>query len=61
MTEKDKELMEMANNIEKQEGCTAWYKVSDLEKEAESDDVKQRLHDLAVRMYHKEEYYAGLL
>jgi len=53
--------MEMANNIEKQEGCIAWYKVSCLEKEAESDDVKQRLHDLAVRMYHKEEYYAGLL
>ena len=61
MTEKDKKLIEKADFIEKREGCIAWYKVSCLEKEAESDDVKQRLHDLAVRMYHKEEYYAGLL
>lgn len=61
MTEKDKKLIEMADLIEKREGCVAWYKVSDLEKEAESDDVKQRLEDLSKHMYHVEEYYAGLL
>lgn len=61
MTEKDKKLLEKADLIEKQEGCIAWYKVSDLEKEAESEDAKESLHTLATYLYHKEEYYAGLL
>ena len=61
MTEKDKKLLETADLIEKSEGCIAWYKVSDLEKEAESEEARQFLHDMSVRMYHKEEYYAGLL
>ena len=61
MTEKDKKLLEKANHIKKQEGCLAWYRISDLEKEAESEEAKQFLHDMSVRMYHLEEYYAGLL
>lgn len=61
MTEKDKELIEKAKLIDKNEGCVDWYKVVDLEKEAESEEAKQFLHDMAVHMYHMEEYNAGLL
>ncbi len=45
---------------------TQWYIVDDVADEIkrlfpEEKEVYQSLHQLAVGMYHKEEYYAGLL
>ena len=57
----DKELIEAALLIEKEEGCIAWHKVSELAKQAESSKVRTRLEDMSKRMYHIEEDLEGLL
>ena len=57
MTEKDKKLIEKAE----QTNYIDWYLVSKMEEEAESEEAQQLLHSISSRLYHIEEYYAGLL
>lgn len=57
----DKKLIETAEIIEKTEGCVAWYKLSQLAEKATSKAVKALLEDKSKRMYHNEEYFAGLI
>lgn len=57
MSEKDKELIEKARSI----SYTEWYAIEELIKQAESNEVKERLHSIQSSKYHTEEYYAGIL
>lgn len=57
MTQKDSKLIEAANKVH----YIDWCKVSDMEKEAESDEAKRILHNIASSLYHQEEWSAGLL
>lgn len=57
MTQRDKQLIDKASHLH----AVDWFMVVDMEKEAESDEAKQILHDRATHLYHVEEYYAGLL
>lgn len=49
MTTKDKELIEIANNLHWSE----WDMIN--EDKAETPEAKKILHDIAVRLYHLEE------
>lgn len=57
MTQKDSKLIEAANKVH----YIDWCKVSDMEKEAESDEAKRILHNIASSLYHQEEWSVGLL
>lgn len=57
MTEKDKQLIKKAESMHFRE----WYAVDEMIEEAESAECKLKLHDIAVKYYHKEEAKAGLL
>lgn len=48
----DEELIKAALLIEKEEGCIAWYKVSELAKQAENEKTRTLLEDMSKRMYH---------
>ncbi len=57
MTEKDKELIRKAEEY----NYGDWGEVADLIEEAESEECRKRLHDRMVWLYHREEYYCGIL
>lgn len=57
----DKELIEAALLIEKEEGCIAWYKISRLAEQANDKKTKRIIEDMSKRMYHLEEDLEGLL
>lgn len=57
MTAKDIALIEEANSY----SYTEWYKVWELEEQAESEEAREKLHNISTSLYHTEEYYAGLL
>lgn len=57
----DSELFEKACQIQKNEGCTEWYRVSKLANYTKDEKLKELIKDMAKRMYREEEYYAGLL
>ncbi len=42
----DEELIKAALLIEKEEGCIAWYKVSELAKQAENEKTRTLLEDI---------------
>lgn len=52
MTDHDKALVERAKHLR-------WEEIE--EDEAETEEGKQALHDIAVRKYHYDEYKAGIL
>lgn len=54
MTENDLLLIKLAFEADE------WNEISDLENQAESDQAKRILHDRKVRLYDKEEAFAGL-
>lgn len=57
MTAKDITLIEEA----KKYSYIDWYKVCDLEEQAESEEAREKLHNISTSLYHTDEYYAGLL
>ena len=57
MTENDKELLEQSEKLT----SIDWGIADTLAKKADSPEVKQQLKNLSTTLYHKEEYYAGLL
>lgn len=57
MTPKDISLIEEANHY----SYTEWYKVCDLEEQAESEEAREKLRNIRTSLYHTEEYYAGIL
>lgn len=57
MTEKDLKLIEEANTYD----YTQFHKVIELEERAESEEAREKLHSIACRLYHTEEYYCGCL
>ena len=57
MTNFDKLLLLKANMLRP----IQWAEADELEKLAESDEAKKELRQLASRLYHMEEYSAGLL
>lgn len=54
-TVNDQELIKQAENSQE------WDDVSKLEKQAESDEAKEILHNRKMDLFHKEEYFAGVL
>lgn len=56
MSEKDRMLIERANNT----SCYDWYSISSLILEAESEEAKQKLEQIRNNKYHMEEYKSGL-
>lgn len=57
MTENDKKLIQAANTY----SCIDWGVVDQMAKKAESEEAQKILREKATRMYHQEEYFAGLL
>lgn len=57
LTEKDKELIAKAKKF----NISQWDEAEELSKEAETKEAKECLRMIASSLYHKEEYYAGLL
>lgn len=55
MNEKDRTLINKAFQT------TEWNEISELEKQAESEEAKQILRDRKIHLYRKEEQFAGLL
>jgi hypothetical protein len=55
MTDKDKKLVAEANKTHD------YFKIWELEKQADTDEAKQKLHNRASTLYHYDEYYAGIL
>ena len=57
MTEYDRYLIKLAENLD----YTEWAKAGELAKQAESPEAKETLRRIQKILYHKEEYFAGLL
>lgn len=57
MTEKDKRLIEMAQQIP----YTEHYLVSRMEKQADTEEARETLRRIASRLYHEGEYRAGCI
>lgn len=57
LTEKDKQLIAKAETL----SISQWDEAEELAKQAETDEARERLRLIASSLYHKEEYYAGLL
>jgi hypothetical protein len=57
MTENDKKLIEQAMETP----FTDWFLIDKLIEKADDWETKNRLHSIQKSLYHKEEYYAGLL
>lgn len=55
MTKKDLELIEKANHT------LDFNKLYDYANEAETEEAREKIHDIAIYAYHLEEYNAGLL
>ena len=55
MTKKDLELIEKAKH------ASDFNKPHDYENEAETEEAREKIHDIATFEYHLEEYNAGLL
>lgn len=57
LTENDKQLLAQAHNLT----YCDWYKADEMAEKADSEEVKEELLFIGRVLYHKEEYYAGLL
>lgn len=58
MSEKDQSLIKQAFSYF---DGSDWNMISELEKQAESSEAKQILHDRKIHLYRKEEAFAGQL
>jgi len=57
MTENDKKLIEKAEHL----WCVDWYLADKMAEMADAPETKEKLKDIAKRLYHKEEYLENLL
>jgi hypothetical protein len=57
LSEEDQDLLFEADQVH----YTDWPKVAGMEDEAESEEAKKYLHDLAVSLYRQEEASCGCL
>lgn len=57
MTQKDLQLIEEAKKL----SYIDWYAVSKMEDEAETQQAKEILHSITMRLYHLEEAACGCL
>lgn len=57
MTDKDKKLIEKARRTH----YIDWHLVCDMEEQADTEEAREILHRIACSLYHREEYYVGLL
>ena len=55
LTQTDRDL------IEKAKKCTEWYDASRMEDRAESNEAKEILHNITMRLYRADEWLAGTL
>ena len=55
MTENDKKLIAEANSTHD------YFKIWKLEKQTDTEEARQILHNRASTLYHYDEYYAGIL
>lgn len=55
MTENDKRIVDMARSARSLE------EVFGMEDLAETEEARRAVHDIAVRLYHEEEYAADML
>ena len=58
MSEKDSDLIKQAFSYF---DGSDWNMISELEKQAESTEAKNILHDIKIHLYRKEEAFAGQL
>ena len=58
MSEKDQSLIKQAQSYF---DGSDWNIISELEKQAESTEAKQILHDRMIHLYRKEEAFSGQL
>lgn len=57
LTDKDKKLIERAKRV----GIFDWDQVQIMETQADTEEARRRLHDIAMELHHAEEYMAGCL
>ena len=57
MTDHDRQLIAQAEAL----SYSMWPQIDDMAGQADSDEAREQLHDIAVRKYHYEEYSAGIL
>lgn len=57
MTQNDKELLRKAAKIN---DCSDWCVLARMAEKADSEEVRERLDWKSRKLYHDEEYYAGL-
>jgi hypothetical protein len=55
MTENDKSLISQAKS------CREWQDAANIEDQADSKEAKRLIHNYTMRLYHAEEYAAGIL
>lgn len=57
MTEKDKQLIAQARRL----NYTEWYEARKLADQAYTEEARRCIIGIEQELYHKEEYYAGVL
>lgn len=57
MTEKDKQLIAQARCL----NYTEWYEARKLAEQADTEEARRCIIGIEQELYHKEEYYAGVL
>lgn len=57
MTDHDRQLIAQAEAL----SYSMWPQIDDMAGQADSDEAREQLHDIAVRKYHYEEYSSGIL
>lgn len=57
MTEKDKQLIAQARCL----NYTEWYEARKLAEQADTEEARRCIIGIEQELYHKEEYYAGML
>ena len=57
MTEKDKQLIAQARRL----NYTEWYEARILAEQADTEEARRCIIGIEQELFHKEEYYAGVL
>lgn len=57
MTEKDKQLIAQARRL----NYIEWYEARKLAEQADTEEARRCIIGIEQELYHKEEYYAGVL
>lgn len=57
MTDKDRKLIAEAERLP----CARWYEVADLQEEADTNEAREHLRRIAIKLYHRDEASIGNL